>query len=467
MHHARHGVALLFLLILLFATVGLAVPRIKVGVQPAGSGGCEVRSPVKWATVTLNWRKNPLTFTWTLRGASVVFSSAVDGPVSFTLLMTIEGYPSVSIVRGTLSLKSGIVAGRSYRLVLNDTPSYLVAPPLFPEPEVLNATGLIEGGASSCSGRLSILVGGVGFGSTSYSPPPLNVSEIKVAVNNTGNPELRNYVINFSLSPSCVPDLSRVYVTDSSGKQLYFWAFNDSTGGRIWFWVNYTVPANSIGNVVVHFNGTAPSPYLNPRRVFWYFTDRPVTLEGSLLNPATYSIPYNVYGILNSGYPGYSVDTYASLGHAGLGLPLLGPYWVALTNGGYYGLGIADDGSVYIVSGPAPSQVSLGGNALGEVPSWGPGLYSVSLHSSGRRISAEMFYEGAAFASRTFRGALRLRFTPHFVLGQGSMFGLSNGSVYYWIGFRPLARVPPRVTVPPSCGAPPGGAYTFTLYFRP
>ena len=475
MKERLHKVLALFLMgALLTVTLGLAVPNINVSVQELGRGGCDLKSPVQWANVHLVWatRRN----TMTLEAIEVYFSDDLPRGTEIRLLLRNTGYhsfwdntPSTDLISNVTTLPADLNSGEVISLTPNGTYSYWVFPLFgFPVPSVENVTIVLVGGQSICPGGIVLSVQNIGVGSTSYSPPPVSLTQINVTVNNLGGPELKDYVLNFTVSSSCIPDLSKVYVTDSSGNPLYFWAFNDSENGKIWFWVNYTVPANSVNNVTIHLNGTGTSPYFDPNKVFWYFTNESITLEGSFLSSDTYSIPYNVYNILNSGYSGYTVDTYASFGHAGMSLPFLGPYWVALTNGNYYGLGITDDGGVYIVSGPEASQVSLGGDPLGEIPSWGPGLCSISLQSIKRRIFTEMSYEGMPFVSYTFKGAFRLGFTPRFILGQGGMFGLGNESVFDWIGFRPLGRFSPEITVLSSCSTSSGGGdYTFTLYFRP
>ncbi|MEO2152136.1 MAG: hypothetical protein ABGW50_05715, partial [Thermococcus sp.] len=177
-------------------TVGLslAVPDISVKVQPLGLGACQVKSPITWATITLHWSKSGgIIQTWTLTGASVVFSNDVSGPVNFTARIEILGYhlsgdtsPTLDAVRVTFSANSGVSAGMVYPLNISSHPQYLVFPPFYPPPKILNVTSIILGGLASCSGKIGVTIVEVGTGSGSYSPPPLNVSEIRIIVNNTG-----------------------------------------------------------------------------------------------------------------------------------------------------------------------------------------------------------------------------------------------------------------------------------------
>ncbi|WP_297514600.1 DUF2341 domain-containing protein [Thermococcus sp.] len=453
------------------------MPDISVKVQPLGLGECQVKSPVTWATITLYWSKSGgIIQTWTLTGASVVFSNDVHGEFNFTVQIKIQGYrsfgdstPTTDIVKGTFSTNSGISAGAVYRLTLNASPNYAVSPFFnLPEPEIVNAIGTVAGGTALCPGEISLVSEGIGTGSTSYSPPPLNVSEIRITVNNTGNPELRNYVINFTVSPSCIPDLSKVYVTDSSGKQLYFWAFNDSTNGKIWFWVNYTVPANSVREIMIHLNGTGTSQYFNPNRVFWYFNDITLSIQGGLLSGNIYVLDYPVSNFLNAGYDGYAVDTNATLGKPSLGsivLPTwLGPYFISVVDdaGYYYGLGATGNDSIYVVEGSAPDRVNNGGAPVGTLPSWGPGVYSIVNYIYNAGVHTRLYFELSEFIAGYWTGSQTL--ARYFMLGQ--RYG--GPSVYEWVGVRPIAYPAPRVIVPSDCGASIGGGeYTFTLYFRP
>ncbi|NJE48302.1 hypothetical protein [Thermococcus sp. 9N3] len=460
-------------------TVGLslAVPDISVKVQPLGLGACQVKSPITWATITLHWSKSGgIIQTWTLTGASVVFSNDVHGEFNFTIQIKIQGYrsfwdstPTTDLVKGTFSTNSGILAGTVYQLTLNASPNYAVSPFFnFPEPEIVNAVGTVAGGIALCPGEISLVSEGIGTGSTSYSPPPLNVSEIRITVNNTGNPELRNYVINFTVSPSCVPDLSKVYVTNSSGKQLYFWAFNDSTNGKIWFWVNYTVPANSVREIIIHLNGTGTSPYFDPNRVFWNFTEN-LELSEMMLQV----IGVNLSRISARGYTGYVIDTYANLDvpnsyHPGsmfLGfyqyrrgiyyLHGIGiNYWVSFSTLSYsYQLGSVT------LAGTNPSQLSLWSYSVvnDNIPLSSSGLYSVAFNNLTKNIG--LYLNGTFLGSTKVRGTL---IPP--ILGQ---YNANSGSHYYWIGVRPFASSPPRVSLPTTCSAPSSGTYTFTLYFRP
>ncbi|NJE62402.1 hypothetical protein [Thermococcus sp. 21S7] len=461
------------LVVTLVLGVGLAVPSVRVGVQEVGAGGCKVRSPVRWATLTLDWDREG--WTWTLSGASVVFSDDVPGPFNFTVRFDVVGYhsfwdgfPSTDSVGGAFSTPSSVTAGTPYPLVLNASPSYVVSPFFgIPEPSVSEARGAVLGGLSACPGGIGVLVEGIGMGSTSYSPPPADVPDINVTVDNTGNPELRNYVVNFTVSPSCVPDLGRVYVTDSSGNPLYFWAFNDSPNGKIWFWVNYTVPADSVTEIVVHLNGTGVGEYLNPDRVFWYFSDVDVVLQGTLWGASVRVLPFDVYGFLNAGYPGYAVDTGASLGRVGLDIPAVCPYFLAFTNGNYYGIGVADDGFLYEVSGRFLDGVNGAGNPLGELPSWGPGIYSIAVYGRGGILHTDMYFESEGFLRHPWPSRLGLDFSPYFVLGQKGFLGMDDPSVYDWIGMRPITYPAPKVTVPDDCWTGGGGDYALTLYFRP
>ena len=464
----------LFLVIVpvaLLLSIGLAVPSINVEVQGIGSGSCGVKSPVQWATITLEWSTSGGIFqTWTLSGASVVFSDNVSGEVNFTVLIYMNGIDansgstSTTVVKGTLLASSGIVAGSSYQLDLNDTPRYIVSPFLgYHAPKIINATGTIIGGQSSCSNVISITVTQLGVGSTSYSLPPISAPVINITVDNSGGNELRDYVVNFTVSPSCVNNLSKVYVTDSSGNQLYFWAFNDSTHNKIWFWVNYTVPGDSVTIVQIHLNGSAQSSYFDPYKVFWHFEDFNPDLQISWGN--TYTLNYNVNSFLAAGYAGYAVDTNATLGNIGLNLNWIAPYFVALYYSGYYyGIGVADDSSLYVVQGTSASGISSTGNSLGALPSWGPGIYSAVFYknNSASNIHMGLYYETSGFLRGTWNSLLTL--TDYFVIGQRYV----GTSTYDWIGMRPVAYPLPVVTVPLDCEVPAGGGdYTFTLYFRP
>jgi len=470
---------LLVTLLTALAILGLAVPNITVNVQEVGSGGCWVESPVQWATIILEWSKSgSLIQTWSLSGASVIFSNDINGPVNFTVIMRISGYsrwydsnPSVDIVKGVLSTPSGVVAGHSYSLTLNDTPSYDVSPLLgIPEPETLNATGIVMGGSTSCNGIISLLVKGIGIGSTSYSPPPVAIPTINVTINNTGNPELRDYVVNFTVSSSCIPILSKVYITDSSGNPLYFWAFNDSANNKIWFWVNYTVPANSVSNITIHLNGTGASPYFDPNRVFWNFTENLSVSQFSL-----WGIYVNVSKMGELGYSGYAVDSFSSLDISQDNYP--GPMFLTFYryNGGthyFYGLGINywisfstfslsfQLGSV-ILSGSSLNQLNLQSYTVfnDSVSISRNGLYSIVADNSTKSIG---LYLNGTFIDSTSVDPQGVLILP--IIGQ---YYADSGSHYYWIGVRPYLPSVPKVSVPPDCAAPGGeGDYTFTLYFR-
>ena len=460
------------LVVLLIIGLGLAVPNINVKVQSLGVGRCQVKSPVTWATVTLHWsRSGSVIQTCTLEGASVVFSNDVSGPVNFTLIMNISGYhnwydsnPSLDVVKGVLVASSGIIAGQYYSLTLNDTPSYDVFP-LFniPEPSLVNATGIITGGQTACADVIYLSIEGIGIGSTNYSPPPVSLTQINITVNNLGNPELRNYVLNFTVSSYCIQDLSKVYVTDSSGNPLYFWAFNDSKNGKIWFWVNYTIPANSVNNITIHLNGTGTSPYFNPNKVFWYFEDTPVSIQGGIFSGNVHVLNYPVSNFLNEGYDGYAVDTNATLG-----TPListgLGPYFLSFYySGQYIGIGALSNSSFYLVYGTRLTRANTAGNSLGILPSWGPGIYSVVNYISGTNYYTHLNFNGERFFESQWASGINL--LGNFVLGQ-RYYG--NPSTYEWIGMRPVTYPFPKIMVPEDCGAPGGGGdYTFTLYFRP
>ena len=465
------------LILTALAVLGLAVPNITVNVQEVGSGGCEVASPVQWATISLEWSKSGSWIqTWSLTGASVIFSNDISGPVNFTVIVKISGYhlyelnPSVDVVKGVLSTPSGVVAGQSYSLTLNDTPNYEVFPPLISEPEIINATGIVMGGSTSCNGIISLLIEGIGVGSTSYSPPPVTIPTINVTINNTENPELRDYVVNFTVSPSCIPDLSKVYVTDSSGKQLYFWAFNDSTNGKILFWVNYTVPANSVREIMIHLNGTGTSPYFDPNRVFWNFIENLSVSQFSL-----WGIYVNVSKMGELGYSGYAVDSFSSLDISQDNYP--GPMFLTFYryNGGthyFYGLGINywisfstfslsfQLGSV-ILSGSSLNQLNLQSYTVfnDSVSLSRNGLYSIVADNSTKSIG---LYLNGTFIDSTSVDPQGVLILP--IIGQ---YYADSGSHYYWIGVRPYLPSVPKVSVPPDCAAPGGeGDYTFTLYFR-
>ncbi|WP_099211431.1 hypothetical protein [Thermococcus henrietii] len=468
---------LLFLPLVLLVTIGLAVPNITLGVQPITSGSCELKSPVGWATITLHWSKSGgLIQRWTLTGASVVFSNDVSGLVNFTARIEILGYrslgdayPTLDVVRATFSTNSGISAGAVYQLTLNASPTYIVSPFLnSPEPEIVNAEGTVTGGTTLCPGRISITSEGIGIGSASYSPLPVGVPQINVTINNTGNPELRDYVVNFTVSPSCILNLSKVYVTDSSGKQLYFWAFNDSANGKIWFWVNYTVPANSVREIIIHLNGTGTSQYFDPNRIFWNFTGNLGLSEMTL-----HQIGVNLSRISALGYTGYVIDTYANLDIPNSYHP--GPMFLGFyryRRGIYYLYGIGINywisfstlsysyqlGSVTL-AGTNPSQLSLWSYSVvnDNIPLSSSGLYSVAFNNLTKNIG--IYLNGTFLDSTKVRGTL---IPP--ILGQ---YNANSGSHYYWIGVRPFASSPPRVSLPATCSAPSSGAYTFTLYFRP
>ena len=458
---------IVFISILLLLGFGLAVPSITVTVQGIGAGSCGVESPVQWATITLYWTQSGLT--WTLSGASVVFSDNVSGTFNFTVRIEIYGYNwnkgslSTDVIAGTLYASSGVAAGVSYSLTLNDTPQYLVLPQWgYPEPEVTNATGVVVGGSTSCASMINLFVQGVGVGSTSYSPPPASIPTINITVNNTGNPELKDYVVNFTISPLCISNISKVYVTDSSGNPLYFWIFNDSTNGKIWFWVNYTVPADSVSNITIHLDGTGTSPYFDPNKVFWYFEGNPISIQGGFFSGNVYTLNYPVSNFLNKGYAGYAVDTNATLG-----TPListwLGPYFLSFYYSGYYvGLGVTGDSSLYLVYGTSLTGVNNAGNSLGTLPSWGPGVYSVVNYGNGTNYYTNLNFEGGNFFEVTWGSSVYL--LSNFVLGQ--RYG--GPSIYDWVGMRPVAYPFPKIMVPEDCAAPSGGGdYTFTLYFRP
>lgn len=465
--------AVVLVILLLITAMGLAVPSITINVQEIGAGNCDVKSPVQWATISLYWSQSGIT--WTLSGASVVFSDNVSGSFNFTAKIEIYGYNwnkgsfSTDVIAGTLYTSSGIASGISYSLTLNDTPQYVVLPQWgYPEPEITNATGVVVGGSTSCVSVIDLLVKGIGVGSTSYSPPPASIPAINITVDNTGNSELKDYVVNFTVSPSCISNLSRVYVTDSSGNPLYFWVFNDSANGKIWFWVNYTVPADSVSNITIHLNGTGTSSYFDPNKVFWYFNDTPLSLQAGVFSGTAHIIDYPISNFFSANYSGYAVDTNATLAKPTTWLGTvypnrIGPYFVSFYYSGYYlGIGAAGNSSLYLVYGTSLTGINNAGNSLGTLPSWGPGIYSVVNYGNGTNYYTHLNFEGGNFFEGQWTSGVYL--LSNFVLGQ--RYG--GPSVYDWIGMRPVAYPFPTIIVPADCAAPVGGGkYTFTLYFRP
>ena len=478
MKERLHKVLALFLMgALLTVTLGLAVPNINVSVQELGNGSCDLKSPVQWANVHLVWatRRN----TMTLEAIEVYFSDDLPRGTEIRLLLRITGYhsfwdntPSTDLISNVTTLPADLNSGEVISLTPNGTYSYWVFPLFgFPVPSVENVTIVLVGGQSICPGGIVLSVQNIGVGSTSYSPPPVSLTQINVTVNNLGGPELKDYVLNFTVSSSCIPDLSKVYVTDSSGNPLYFWAFNDSENGKIWFWVNYTVPANSVSNVTIHLNGTGTSSYFDPYKVFWNFTEGLTVSQYQL-----FEIYVNLSKMEDLGYSGYAMEFLPALD-----IPLNNyPGPMFLTFYQYrrrrhylYGLGLN-----YWISFSTASfsfqlgSVTLAGTSLDQLGLWDyaiinedapvspVGVYSVVADNSTKNV--------ALYMNGTFVGSSNVNRNSVLVSPLIGQYTANDQSYYPWVGVRPYLSSAPAISVPADCTGSFGGRdYTFTLYFRP
>lgn len=474
--------SLLLVALLSLSIAGLALPSITVNVQEVGSGSCDLSSPVDRADVTVGFQKSgSLVITWTLENVILSFPTSLPAGTVINLTMVVEGYrywtdnqPTRDTIRLNTTLSSDasvVVLGVSNTYTYQSLSLRGIDPP-----KVLNLSVVVRDGLHTCSsGSIPLSVQEIGIGSSSYSPPPVNVPIINVTVNNTNGPELRDYVLNFTVSSSCLQYSSGVYVTDSRGNPLYFWYFNDSTHNKIWFWVNYTVPAYSTGNILIHLNGSGVSPYLNPEKVFWNFTSYGSGI--SLGNDGVSNVDYlyiNTTLLSRLGYYGYISSIYLNLSVPSGTNP--GPIWdgaIEYYNGYLYfhGLGIIDFLSNYYLCDP---QLEFDGTQLRYYQAYWFGFNKIDSTPAGKTLVDVVFSNQSADVSLYFNGSFEgsnamrsvgsgpLWLSPIFIYGQ-----YLGSSVYYWVGIRPYVPKAPTVEVPSECSAPKVGDYTFTIYFRP
>jgi len=475
--------------LLILVSFGLALPSINLKVQEIGSGSCAVLSPVDRANAIVGFQESgSIVVTWTLKNVTLSFPTSLPTDTVINLTMIIEGYkswtdsqPTKDTIKLNTTLTSDtsvVVLGVSNTYTYQSLSLWGIDPP-----KVLNLTVVVRDGFHTCfSDPIVLSVQKIGIGSSSYSPPPINVPVINVTINNTEGPELRDYVVNFTVLSSCLQYARGVYVTDSQGSPLYFWYFNDSAHDKIWFWVNYTVPANSTSYILIHLNGSGMSPYFNPGKVFWNFTSYGSGID--LGSNGSSNIDYlyiNTTLLSKLGYYGYISSMYTNLSVPSGTDP--GPLWegaVEYYNGYLYfhGLGIINPfGGQYALGDP---QLRWNGSRLSYYrTSWvewqsstpfvytkdkaeGATIVDVVFTNQSERVS--LYFNGTFQGSKAMDplGSASLWLSPVFIYGQ-----YLGSSVYYWVGVRPYIPNPPIVKVPPECSAPQVDDYTFTIYFRP
>ncbi|NJE41882.1 DUF2341 domain-containing protein [Thermococcus sp. GR6] len=242
-------------LVLLLATLGLAVPSINVSVQEIGVGAQKVVSPVLQGSI---WFNTGLT------SGELVFSNDLPGGTKIYVMLYDSG-GNLLAYNYTIQLTTILSAGSVLRYSLNNPAgatrsqvSYAHVVVLSPEYE----TTLVSGNIHVNTQKL-----GLGVSDTTKFCTPITITE------NSGN-TLYNYSVEIVIDDSATtnPELwkldwnivngSSLYFTDDNDRPLYFWIQQLDTNNRIAvFWVNIPyLPAN--GKVVVCLNyGVWPNPY--------------------------------------------------------------------------------------------------------------------------------------------------------------------------------------------------------------
>lgn len=281
-----------------------------------------------------------------------------------------------------------------------------------------------------------------------YSEPsrPIEIL-VPVLVDNRNNPQLDNYVVNFSVPEGYFSSgWKYFYVTDENGNYLYFWNFTDKYRGKVYFWVNYTIPSYSSSTIYLHivneptiaYDGS--TSYHNPDRVFWYFNDTLGNISGGEyrvlnFNPA----------VLGSTYQGYVVDTFMRPVH--VNDSYYGPYLYVMNDGAYYyfvamynlsnTLGVNEVGvSTYRIQAQ---------NIVDNLTKVNPrlhNLFSLVVYLTSYGLGAHYYvYANSYYQGDSDSNAIGPTLdTP--VLGQST--GMSS---YRWLGIRPYHNPAPTITV--------------------
>ncbi len=285
-----------------------------------------------------------------------------------------------------------------------------------------------------------------------YSEPsrPIEIV-VPVQVDNTNNPQLDNYVVNFSVPEGYFSSgWKYFYVTDENGDYLYFWNFTDKYRGKVYFWVNYTVPSSSTSTIYLHIINEPTSAYENsvsyrsPEKVFWYFND---TLGNISENDGPVLLDFNPL-VLGNTYQGYVVDTF--MRPIQINNSHYGPYLYVMHDNFYYyyvamynlsnALGVDEVALNKYNSNYVTRQNIV--NNLTKVNASEYNLLSLVLYSYSSSAYAHYYiYANAYYQGDADSNALYPTFDKP-VLGQAT--GLSS---YKWLGIRPYHNPPPTITV--------------------
>ena len=298
---------------------------------------------------------------------------------------------------------------------------------------------------------------------------------IPIEINNSQGDAtaLERYVINFSIPLTYLSDgWDKFYIVNATpnetyylinppnSKLLYFWNFSDKIRGRMYFWVNYTVPSGSVRTFSLILVNQETGGYLrgqqynNPHRVFWYFNDTPFTINGGerqTINFDPTDLDDNNWGyIFEAWMRMYQID----INENDNGIS--GPYLLELAGGRNreYGPALYNSSNSLGVdeiqkntrNGNVRNQTSIavGLEADPNVPNlmsvtmyrydtqvwwWIISNYHYVIHSNGE-------YQGESDSVVTSTNFL----SP--ILGQET-----GSSTYFWIGIRPYHNPQPTVTV--------------------
>ncbi|NJE47557.1 DUF2341 domain-containing protein [Thermococcus sp. GR7] len=287
-------------LVLLLATLGLAVPSINVSVQEIGVGSCDVVSPANWADVQITW--NITDYSWgiwdlyeyTLNEVIINFSDSLPAGTTMYINVTIYGYnsntgqyQSDSFTNFTV-FTSGWSAGLPYIITNKDTQySYYVSSFFgISPPEIVDIKIVLVGGSNNCT-ILPIYIEVQKIGVATLSFAPSGSGNVPIDVTERSGQDLRDYVINFTLGG----DWSSLYpyVTDENGNRLYYWYFYDAASQKTWFWVKMNLSANQVNTIYLFYGNQSAydATYFNPDKVFWFFDD----FNGVTLNLSKWNIP--------------------------------------------------------------------------------------------------------------------------------------------------------------------------------